>query len=263
MGLLDGKTGLVVGIANDRSYAWHIAKGLTDHGATCAYAHLPGEKNERRTRKAVEKLNGGPDAKLYPCDATQDADIDALFDAFGNDHNGKMDFLVHSIAFADREYLQPGMFAKTPRQAYLSAIDVSAYTLSAMTGKAHPLMKAAGGGSVIAMSYYGGEKVVPGYNVMGVAKAALECTARYLAAELGGDAVRVNIISGGYLKTLASSAVGGTDEMEQRSIERSPLRRGVEGDDVGGTAVYLVSELSKGVTGETIYVDCGVNTIGA
>jgi enoyl-[acyl-carrier protein] reductase I len=259
MGLLDGKIGLVVGVANERSYAWHIAKALTDHGATCAYTHLPGEKNERRTRRAVSSISGD-DAWLRPLDASSDADLDRVFEDYTGSFD-RMDFLVHSIAFAEREWLEPGKFTQTPRQAYLNAVDISAYTLAAMANRARePMSKT--GGSVLCMSYYGGEKVVPGYNVMGVAKAALECTARYLAAELGEHTIRVNTISGGYLRTLASSAVGGTDTMGEHAAQRAPLRRQTEGDDVGGTAVYLVSDLSKGVTGETIYVDCGVNTIG-
>ena len=257
--LLEGKTALIVGVANNRSYAWHIAKALTEHGATCAYAHIPGEKNERRTRKAVEEITADP--KLYPCDAGSDADLDALFAAYSADFGGKMDILIHSIAFADREWLQEGKFVDTPREAYLSAIDISAYTLSAMASRAKPMMT--DGGSILGMSYYGGEKVVPGYNVMGVAKAALECTGRYLASELGQDGIRVNLISGGYLRTLASSAVGGTDVMGEEAEKRSPLRRTVDGGDVGGTAVYLCSQLAAGVTGETIYVDCGINILGA
>ncbi len=255
--LLEGKVGLIVGVANDRSYAWHIAKAITDHGGTCAYAHIPGEKNERRTRKAAEKVTADP--WLFPCDAGSDAELDALFDAYKGQFD-RMDFLVHSIAFAEREWLQPGKFAETPREAYMQAIDISAYTLAAMANRAKGMMPA--GGSIMCMSYYGAEKVVPGYNVMGVAKSALESTARYLAAELGQQGIRVNSISGGYLKTLASSAVGGTDVFDEHAVTRSPLRRGVEGGDVGGTAVYLASDLSSGVTGETIYVDCGVNTIG-
>lgn len=272
MALLDGKQGLVVGIANERSYAWFIAKALTEHGATCAYTHLPGEKNERRTRRSIEAIREAvpgaahaPEPWLRPLDAGLDDDLDRVFAEYAAGP-GRLDFLVHSIAFADREWLQPGRFAATPRAAYLGAIDISAYTLAAMANRAAPLMKrpdGTPGGSILCMSYYGGEKVVPGYNVMGVAKAALECTARYLAAELGERAIRVNVISGGYLRTLASSAVGGTDTMAERSAARSPLRRGVEGDDVGGAAVWLVSDLSAGVTGETVYVDCGVNTIGA
>ena len=259
MGLLDGRKGLVVGVANERSYAWFIAKALTEAGATCAYTHLPGDKNERRTKRAVTPVSG-EDAWMRPMDASSDADIDAVFEQY-NESFDRLDFVIHSIAFADREWLAPGKFTETPRESYLSAIDISAYTLAALAKRARkPMSKT--GGSILCMSYYGADKVVPGYNVMGVAKAALECTARYLAAELGEQQIRVNTISGGYLRTLASSAVGGTDTMGDRSIERSPLRRATEGEDVGGTAVYLVSDLSRGVTGETIFVDCGVNTIG-
>jgi enoyl-[acyl-carrier protein] reductase I len=260
MALLAGKVGLIVGIANERSYAWFIAKALLEHGARLAFTHLPGEKNERRTRRAVEAL-GLTDAWMVPLDAAKDEELDAVFASYAERHDA-MHFLVHSIAFADRDWLRPGAFTSTPRAAYLSAVDISAYTLLAMAQRARPMMARSGGGSVMAMSYYGAEKVVPGYNVMGVAKAALECTGRYLAGELGADNIRVNLISGGYLRTLASSAVGGTDTMSERSAERSPLRRNVEGEDVGRTAVYLASDLSSGVTGETIYVDCGENLIG-
>lgn len=260
MSLLAGKTGLIFGVANDRSYAFHIAEALAKHGATCAFTCLPGEKNERRTRKAMEKLNLG-DAWLAPCDAGKDQDLDAVFEAYSDKHE-RMDFLIHSIAFADREWLAPGKFTETPRASYLSAIDISAYTLAAMARRAREPMSASGGGSILAMSYYGSEKVVPGYNVMGVAKAALECTMRYLAAELGERNIRVNTISGGPLRTLASSAVGGIDTMLEHTPERAPLRRNVEGSDVGGVAAFLVSDLASGVTGENIYVDCGVNTIG-
>lgn len=262
MGLLSGKTGLIFGIANDRSYAWHIAEALIKNGATCAYTSLPGEKNERRTRKAVESLPGGADnAWFHPCDAGKDEDLDAVFEAYTKKHE-RLDFLIHSIAFADREWLAPGKFTDTPRAAYLSAIDISAYTLAAMAKRAREAMIASGGGSILAMSYYGAEKVVPGYNVMGVAKAALECTARYLAAELGRHNIRVNTISGGPLRTLASSAVGGIDTMLEATPVKAPLQRNVEGADVGGAAAFLVSDLSSGVTGENVYVDCGVSTIG-
>lgn len=262
MPLLDGKTGLVVGIANERSYAWHMASALATHGATLAFTHLPGEKNERRTRRAVESLPGDHTGALFaPLDAGSDEQLDELFNLYTQRHD-RMNFLIHSIAFADREWLQMGKFAETPREAYLGAIDISAYTLAAMAARAREPMKASGGGSILAMSYYGAEKVVPGYNIMGVAKAALECTARYLAAELGEHNIRVNTISGGYLRTLASSAVGGVEQLGDLTATKAPLRRGVEGDDVGGTAVFLVSDLSKGVTGENIYVDCGVNTLG-
>ena len=258
MALLDGKVGLIVGVANNRSYAWHIAQALTAHGATCAFTHLPGEKNERRTAKAVEEL-GIDTPWLRPLEASSDESIADAFEAYRAKF-GRMDFLIHSIAFADREWLQKGNFVKTPRAAYLSAIDISAYTLLGMARVAQPMMTA--GGSILAMSYYGAEKVVPGYNIMGVAKSCLESTARYLAAELGEHSIRVNTISGGFLRTLASSAVGGTDDIATHNLERAPLRRNVEGSDVGKTAVYLVSDLASGVTGENIYVDCGVNTIG-
>lgn len=261
MGLLDGKIGLVVGIANERSYAWHISQSLIQHGAKCAFTHMPGERNLHRTSRAIDAL-GVKDPWLQSLDASKDEDLDAVFAAYAQSFD-RMDFLIHSIAFADRELLQPGKFVTTPRAAYLSAIDISAYTLLAMASRARPLMARSGGGSILGMSYYGAEKVVPGYNVMGVAKAALECTSRYLASELGTDKIRVNQISGGYLRTLASSAVGGTGTMEDVVAERAPLRRNVEGSDVGKTAVYLVSDLSSGVTGEVIYVDCGINILGA
>jgi len=260
MGLLDGRTGLVVGIANDRSYAWHIARALIDCGARCAFTHLPGQKNERRTRRAIEAL-GLSDPWLVPMDAGDDAQIDEALGRYAESFD-RMHFLIHSIAFADRQWLLPGTFTQTPREAYLSAIDISAYSLVALAGRCRGIMAGSGGGSILAMSYYGSEKVVPGYNVMGVAKAALECSARYLASELGADGIRVNTISGGYLRTLASSAVGGTDKMGEHAVERAPLRRGVKGGDVGGTAAYLVSDLASGVTGQNIYVDCGVSTIG-
>ena len=261
MGLLDGKSGLVFGVANDRSYATHIARALIEHGATCGFAHLPGDKNERRTRKAVEGM-GVSDAWLHPCDASSDEDLDKVFEQYAKD-NPRLDFVIHSIAFADREWLAQGKFTQTPREAYLAAIDISAYTMLAMGQRARAQMADSGGGAILGMSYYGSEKVVPGYNVMGVAKAALECTARYMAAELGEQGIRVNTISGGPLKTLASSAVGGIDAMLENTPKHAPLKRNVEGRDVGGTAVWLVSDLGAGVTGENVYVDCGVNIIGA
>lgn len=258
--LLAGKVGLIFGVANDRSYASSIAESILKHGGRCAFSHLPGEKNERRTRKAVEGM-GVTNPWLFPCDASKDEEIEATFAAYAKAHD-RLDFVVHSIAFADREWLTPGRFTDTPRAAYLSAIDVSAYTLIAMARAARAQMVASGGGSIMAMSYYGSEKVVPGYNVMGVAKAALECNARYLAAELGAQNIRVNTISGGPLRTLASSAVGGIDSMLDHTPTRAPLRRNIEGREVGDTAVWLISDLSSGVTGENVYVDCGVNTIG-
>ena len=261
MKLLEGKTALVVGIANERSYAFHIAKSLIEHGCRCAFTHLPGEKNEHRTRRSVAEL-GITDPWLVPMEASSDEQIDAAITAYETRFDA-MHVLVHSIAFADRTFLAPGKFIETPRAAYAQAMDISAYTLLGLARRCRAVMARSGGASVMAMSYYGGEKVVPGYNVMGVAKAALECTARYLAHDLGPDKIRVNIISGGYLRTLASSAVGGADEISKAVEAKAPLRRNVEGADVGRTAVYLASDLAGGVTGETIYVDCGINIIGA
>lgn len=260
MALLAGKRALIVGIANERSYAAYIAQSLIEHGCSCAFTHLPGEKNERRTRRALDAMKL-TDPWLVPMDAASDADIDGAFERYAESFD-RLDVLVHSIAFADREYLAPGSFHKTPRASYLSAIDISAYTLLGLATRAVPIMERSGGGSIMAMSYYGAEKVVPGYNIMGVAKACLETTARYLAAELGEKSIRVNTISGGYLRTLASSAVGGAEDIEKHNLTRAPLRRNVEGSEVGKTAVYLASDLSSGVTGENIYVDCGVNIIG-
>ena len=270
---LSSNVGLIFGVANDRSYAAHIARALMAAGATCCFTHLPGEKNERRTRKAAEGIAKelGIDAEslwLAPCDAGSDAEIDAVFERFAAEHD-RLDFVVHSIAFADREWLRPGTFHLTPREAYLSAIDISAYTLAALAQRARPLMerttadKPAPGGSIIAMSYYGAEKVIPGYNVMGVAKAALESTARYLASELGPSNIRVNTISGGPLKTLAASAVGGIDTMLDATPKYAPLRRNVEGADVGNAAAFLLSGAGAGITGQNIYVDCGISIMGA
>jgi len=258
MGLLNGKKGLIVGIANERSIAWSIAKELCDQGATCAFTHLPGEKMERRARKAIESL-GLSEPWLTPCDAGSDTDLDAVFAKLKGEFD-TIDFLVHSIAFADREYLQIGNFTQTPRAVFTQALDISAYTLVAMAKRAAELMPA--GGSMIALTYYGAEKVVPGYNVMGVAKAALEACSRYLAFELGAKGIRVNTISAGPVKTLSAMAVGGIDEMFDHVEKKAPLRRNIDGSDVGRTAVYLLSDLASGVTGENIFVDSGYNTVG-
>jgi len=260
MALLDGKKGIVFGVANDRSYAWFIANALVQAGASCAFTHLPDEKGKmrRRCQKAIEEM-GVTDPWLEPCDVTKDEDLDHVFNKLGEDW-GAIDFVVHSVAFADRQFLEIGNFHTTTRQAFNDAIEISAYSLVAMAQRAKPLMT--DGGSIVAMTYYGGEKVVPGYNVMGIAKAALEHSARYLAFELGEQQIRVNTISGGPLKTLAASAVGGIDEMFEHQQKKAPLRRNIEGDEVGKTAAYLVSDWASGVTGETLHVDAGFNTVG-
>ncbi|MCC6579273.1 MAG: enoyl-ACP reductase [Phycisphaeraceae bacterium] len=262
MGLLDGKRGIVFGIANDRSYAWFITQELVAHGAQCCFTHLPDDKGkmERRCRQAIEEL-GITDPWLMPCDATKDEDLDAVFAKLKQDF-GSIDFVIHSIAFADRQFLQLDYFHKTTRQAWTQALDVSAYTLLAMGQRVANLELMPKGGSMLAMSYYGGEKVCPGYNVMGIAKAALEHTARYLAYELGKKAIRVNTISGGPLRTLAASAVGGISEMFEHMERKSAMRRNITGEEVGRTAVYLVSDLSTGVTGENIHVDAGFSIVG-
>lgn len=258
MQLLEGKRGVVFGVANDRSIAYHIARNLIQHGATCGFSHLPGEKMERRVRKTLED-GGLRDPWLFPCDAGKDEDLDALFDAVRRKFD-TIHFVVHSLAFADREYLKIGKFTETPRGVFTQALDISAYTLIGVAQRARALMPA--GGSVVALSYYGAEKVVPGYNVMGVAKAALEASSRYLAAELGRQNIRVNTLSAGPCRTLSAMAVGGIDEMFDWVEKKAPLQRNIETDEVGRTAVYLVSDLSSGVTGENLYVDAGYNVIG-
>jgi enoyl-[acyl-carrier protein] reductase I len=258
MGLLDGKRGIVFGVANDRSIAWHIAKNLTDHGAMCGFSHLPGEKMERRVRKTLEE-GGIANPWLFPCDVGKDEELDTLFDAVKRQYDA-ISFVVHSLAFADREYLKIGKFTETPRQVFTQALDISAFTLLGIAHRARQMMP--NGGSILALTYYGAEKVVPGYNVMGVAKAALEASSRYLAAELGQQNIRVNTLSAGPCRTLSAMAVGGIDEMFEWVEKKAPLKRNIETDEVGKTAVYLLSDLSSGVTGENLYVDAGYNIIG-
>ncbi len=257
MALMDGKRGLIVGIANEHSIAYSIAESLLAHGATCMFTHLPGDKMERRLRKAMESL-GVPDAWTTSLDAASDEDLDRVFAKVAADV-GTIDFLVHSIAFADRDYLKVGAFTGTPRQVFTQAMDISAFTFAAMANRAAPLMT--NGGAMIALSYYGAEKAVPGYNVMGVAKAALEATSRYLAVELGEKSIRVNCISAGPLRTLSAMAVGGFSEILDWVEKHAPMRRNIVGKDVGDAAVYLLSDLSTAVTAQTLYVDCGVSAV--
>jgi enoyl-[acyl-carrier protein] reductase I len=263
MGLLDGKKGLILNIANDRSIATHIANNAIKQGATCGFGFLPMdniEKSQRRVRKAMEE-NGFADAWLHPCDVGSDESIAAFF-AGVKAQFGTIDFLVHSLAFANRDYLKKemGNFTSTPRDVFKQAVDISAYSLIALARAAEPLMPE--GGSVIALTYLGATQVIPGYNVMGVAKAALEASARYLAFDLGPKKIRVNTISAGALATLSSKAVGGIDEMFEHTERKAPLKRNIDADEVGKTAVYLLSDLSSGVTGETLYVDAGFNNVG-
>ncbi|MCE9620665.1 MAG: enoyl-ACP reductase [Planctomycetes bacterium] len=258
MGILDGKRGLVVGIANNRSYATSITESILAQGGQCLFTHLPGEKMERRIRQALTELNV-KDPWLMPMDAGSDEQLDQVFAKIQKDF-GQLDFLVHSIAFANKDWLKEGLFASTPRDVFTQAMDLSAFTYQAMANRAVPLMT--NGGSMIALSYYGAEKAVPGYNVMGVAKAALEATNRYLAMELGAKNIRCNVISGGPLKTLSAMAVGGFGEILNWVEKKAPLRRNITGKEVGDTAAWLLSSMAGGVTGQTIYVDSGYSIMG-
>lgn len=263
MGLLEGKKGLILNIANDRSIAAHIANNCVKQGATCGYGFLPmgdAAKSERRVRKAMEE-NGFGDSWLHQCDVSSDESIAAFFDGVKRQF-GTIDFVVHSLAFANKDFLniKPGTFTSTPRDVFKQALDISAYSLIALARAAAPLMP--NGGSMIAMTYLGANQVIPGYNVMGVAKSALESTARYLAFDLGAQKIRVNTISAGPVKTLSAMAVGGIDEMFAHTERKAPLKRNIDADEVGKTAVYLLSDLSSGVTGENIFVDSGFNIVG-
>ena len=260
MGLLEGKRGLILNVANDRSIAWHIANNAIRQGAKCGFGFLPIEKMERRVRKAMEE--GGFGAEwLFPCDVSRDEDIERFF-AAAREQFGTIDFLVHSLAFADRNFLKEdaGVFTSTPREAFKQALDISAYSLIALSRGAVPLMP--NGGSIIGLTYLGSEKVVPGYNVMGVAKAALESTARYLAFDLGAKKIRVNTISAGPVETLSSRGVGGFEKILEHVPKKAPLHRNIDADEVGKAALFLLSDLSTGITGENLYVDAGFNTVG-
>jgi enoyl-[acyl-carrier protein] reductase I len=251
MGLMEGKRGVIFGVANDKSIAWGIAQQLHAAGAEIAFTYL-NEALERRVRPLAESIGS---TIILPCDVASDADIAAVFETLGGQW-GTIDFVVHAVAFANREDLK-NPFSETSREGFSLAMDISAYSLVAITRCAMPLMTA--GGSIVTMSYLGAMMAVPGYNVMGVAKAALESSVRYLAAELGVRNIRVNAVSAGPIKTLAASGVGNFKEKLHIMEERSPLRRTVSQDEVGKASLYLLSDLSSGVTGEIHYVDGGFN----
>ena len=251
---LEGRTAVVFGAANKRSIAWAIAQGLQDAGARLAITY----QNERLEQEAKDLILSLPGAAGFRCDVSNDAEIDQLFATLKSQY-GKLDILVHSVAYAPAEELKND-FSQTTREGFRIAHDVSVYSLIALSRAAAPLMEA--GGSIITMSYYGAEKVVPHYNVMGVAKAALECTVRYLAQDLGRKKIRVNAISAGPIKTLAARGISGLGDMLKSHAERAPLQRNVEVSEVGGTAAFLASDAASGITGETIYVDCGYNIMG-
>lgn len=252
--MLKDKVGMIFGVANKRSIAWACAEAANANGATLAFTYQ-GE----RLQENVEKLAGElPNSLIVPCDVTDQASVDAAFDAVKAKY-GKLDFLVHSIAFAPKEALE-GEFVTTTRDAFRTALEISAFSLTQVALAAAPLMTE--GGSIVTMSYYGAEKVVSNYNVMGVAKAALEASVRYLAADLGKQNIRVNAISAGPLNTLSARGVKNMGSLLGYVGDKSPLKRNVTAAEVGNTSLFLVSDLSSGITGETIYVDCGFNIMG-
>ena len=253
-GLMDGKCGLVMGVANDRSIAWGIAKTLADNGAKLAFTYQ-GEPLERRVRPLAEQA--GADL-ILPCDVTDAKSLDETFAAIEKTW-GKLDFLVHAIAFSDREQLK-GKYVATTKDNFVQTMLISCYSFTELCRRAAPLMSE--GGSAITLTYFGAERVMPHYNVMGVAKAALEASVRYLAMDLGGDGIRVNAISAGPIRTLAAAGIGDFRYILKWNEYNSPLKRNVSLDQVGGAAVYLLSDLSSGVTGEVHHVDSGYHVVG-
>lgn len=250
---LSGKRGLVMGVANAHSIGWAIAQKLHEAGAELAFSYQ-GE----RLRESLEKLTDDfPNRRLYDCDVTNEEQLDALFDDLG-DAWGSLDFLVHSIAFAPRPAMD-GRYIETTREDWMTALEISAYSLVAVARRAEPLMNE--GGSMVTMTYYAAEKVVPKYNVMGVAKSALEASVRYLAYELGKSQVRVNAISAGPVRTVAARSIPGFLKMYKRVGGIAPLKRNVTHEEVGNLGLYLLSPLSSGTTGETVYVDGGYNVM--
>jgi enoyl-[acyl-carrier protein] reductase I len=256
MGLFDGKIGLVMGVANDRSIAWSISEALCAEGAELAFTHLPSPSSERRVSRLVEPLRP---KLVLPCDVQRDEDVARVFQAAADTY-GRLDLLVHSIAFAPPQELR-NPYVQMSRAGWHLAMDISVYSLVAVCQAARPLLVE--GGAVLTVSYYGGEKVMPGYNVMGVCKAALEHSVRYLAWDLGREKkVRVNALSAGPMRTLSSAGISGFDQLRDHAVRKSPLERTVEPKELGTTALYLLGDLSAGVTGETIHVDCGYSIIG-
>lgn len=251
---LEGRTAIVFGLANKRSIAWAIAQKLHASGAKL----IIGYQNERLKQEAEGLLSELPGAEAVQCDVSNDAEIEAVFADLKQRH-GKLHVLVHSVAYAPADELKND-FLLTSREGFRIAHDVSVYSLIALARAAAPLMT--DGGSIVTMTYYGAEKVVPHYNVMGVAKAALEATVRYLASDLGSRNIRVNAISAGPIKTLAARGIGGLSEMLKAHAERAPLHRNTEQAEVGNTAAFLASDLASGITGEVIYVDSGYNVMG-
>lgn len=254
--MLEGKTGLIFGVANKRSIAWAIAQALAREGMRLAFTYQ-GERLKESVEALTSTLSG---SMLLPCDVTSDAEVDAVMTRVDEDF-GRLDCLVHSVAFAPREDLEND-YVKTSRDGFKTAHDISAYSLVALTRAALPLFEKAGGGAVLAMTYLGAVKAVEGYNVMGVAKASLEASVRYLAANLGPKNVRVNAISAGPVNTLAARGIKGFTGMLHHAAEKAPLRRNVELEEIGNAALFLCSPMSSAITGEVMYVDCGYNIVG-
>jgi enoyl-[acyl-carrier protein] reductase I len=255
--VFQGKRALVLGVANKRSIAWAIARRLADGGAQLAFTYQ-GERIEQNVRDLAATVNCPHVTEL---DVRDDEAIERVFSEVSNAFGGRLDILVHSVAFAAAEDLE-GRFTDTPRDRFWLAVDVSAYSLVATARAAEPLMDAAGGGSILTMTYLGGERAVPHYNVMGVAKATLDASVRYLAWDLGQKNIRVNAISAGPVRTLAARSIAGFPTMESIVEERAPLRRHVDADDVGAAAVYLLSDDARNVTATTLYVDSGYHSMG-
>ena len=253
-GLMKGKRGLIMGVANQRSIAWGIAQACADAGAELAFTYK-GEALERRVKPLADSIGAN---LVLPCDVTDEASIDAVFDTLKQQW-GEIDFVVHAIAFADKDELT-GRYVDTSPGNFAMSLNISCYSFTAVANRAEKLMP--NGGSLLTLSYFGAEKVIPHYNVMGVAKAALEASVRYLAADLGKQNIRVNSISAGPIKTLAAACIGGLRMMLKWNEENAPMRKNVTIEEVGNSALYLLSDLSTGVTGENHHVDAGYNAIG-
>lgn len=253
-GLMAGKKGLIMGVANDRSIAWGIAKAVHEHGGQLAFTYQ-GEALEKRVRPLAESLDSDI---VLPCDVSDDASIDATFDALKERWEG-LDFLVHAIAYSDKDELK-GKYVQTSRKNFVHSLDISCYSFTAVAQRAVPMMNP--GGSLVTLTYYGAERVMPHYNVMGVAKAALEASVRYLASDLGDVDIRVNAISAGPIRTLAASGIGDFRYILRWNELNSPLRNNVTIEQVGSAGLYLLSDLSGGVTGEVHHVDSGYNIVG-
>lgn len=251
---LKGKRGLIMGVANDRSIAWGIAKAASDAGAELAFTYQ-GEALEKRVKPLAEGIGS---KIILPCDVTDDASVDATFKVIEKQW-GQLDFVVHAIAFSDKNELD-GLYLNTTRANFTKTMDISVYSFTSVAQRAVPLMKE--GGSLLTLTYYGAERVMPHYNVMGVAKAALEASVRYLAADLGGQNIRVNAISAGPIKTLAASGIGDFRYILKWNELNSPLKRNVTIEDVGRSGLFLLSDLGSGVTGEVLHVDAGYHTVG-